>query len=359
MKGKQMSQETSQWLNTKVLVGFTDKRGNAWHYREADQGSESNHFAGAIPVDDVLRRLFNFTGDVAPVYTCNAKGEFFQVEGMIAVVKSDENHCFGIHSDGYQPHQYKAWLIDHVAKLVNGHTGIGTAGLLKGGAQAWVQIETPETYKTVQGVDFRSYLLATTSFDGSIASTYKMCNQLTVCDNTRECALRENSLAFKVKHTRNSELKIKDAQAALHLIETEQEAFAAEIDTLCRRPVSEAQFQKFLATLVPLPEKNDLDINKRDYSTRTATIAARKREALNELYRQDGRVAPWQGTAFGVLQAVNTYQHHIAPQRKAESRYLRNMENVVTGKMADNDADAMQLLAKICDWQLNRELVAA
>ena len=27
-----MSQETSQWLNTRTLIGFTDKRGNAWHY---------------------------------------------------------------------------------------------------------------------------------------------------------------------------------------------------------------------------------------------------------------------------------------------------------------------------------------
>jgi phage/plasmid-like protein (TIGR03299 family) len=352
-----MSQESSIWLNTKVLVGFTDKRGNAWHYREADQIEGANHFAGAVPVDAVLTRLFNFTGIVQPVFTLNAAGEQFQVPDMVAVVKSDENVCFGIHSDGYTPHQYAQWLIEHVAKLVNGHTGIGTAGLLKGGAQAWVQIETPETYKTTQGVDFRSYLLATTSFDGSIASTYKMCNQLTVCDNTRECALREKGLAFKVKHTRNSELRIKDAQQALHLIETEQEAFAGEIDALCKWHVSEAQFQQFLAKLVPLPEKKDLDVNKRDYSTRTATIAARKREALNELYRQDGRAAPWQGTAFGVLQAVNTYQHHLAPQRKAESRYLRNMENVVTGKMADNDANAMELLAKICEWK--PELVAA
>jgi hypothetical protein len=43
-----------------TLIGFTSKRGNAWHYRQEDQGNEPNHYPDAIPMDDVLRRLFNF-----------------------------------------------------------------------------------------------------------------------------------------------------------------------------------------------------------------------------------------------------------------------------------------------------------
>ena len=53
-----MSQETSEWLNQNVLVGFTSKRGNAWHYKESDQGDEPNHYEMNIPVEDVERRLF-------------------------------------------------------------------------------------------------------------------------------------------------------------------------------------------------------------------------------------------------------------------------------------------------------------
>lgn len=33
-----MSSETSTWLNTSTLIGFTDQRGHAWHYRADDQG---------------------------------------------------------------------------------------------------------------------------------------------------------------------------------------------------------------------------------------------------------------------------------------------------------------------------------
>ena len=55
-----MSNETGEWLNTMTLIGFTEKRGNAWHYREELQGDEPNHYVGPVPVEDVQRRLFNF-----------------------------------------------------------------------------------------------------------------------------------------------------------------------------------------------------------------------------------------------------------------------------------------------------------
>ena len=51
-----MSNETQDWLNSNVLVGFTRERGNAWHWREGTD----NHYEDEIPVDDVRRRLFHW-----------------------------------------------------------------------------------------------------------------------------------------------------------------------------------------------------------------------------------------------------------------------------------------------------------
>lgn len=53
-----MSRETLEWLNANTLIGFTDKRGKAWHYRASKQGDQPNHYPGPVPVDDVKRRLF-------------------------------------------------------------------------------------------------------------------------------------------------------------------------------------------------------------------------------------------------------------------------------------------------------------
>ena len=58
-----MSSETLQHLNTNTLIGNTDARGHAWHYRAEEQGAESNHYPGPIPIEDVRRRLFCWTAE--------------------------------------------------------------------------------------------------------------------------------------------------------------------------------------------------------------------------------------------------------------------------------------------------------
>jgi hypothetical protein len=55
------------------------------------------------------------------------------------------------------------------------------------------------------------------------------------------------------------------------------------------------------------------------------------------MYVRDPRVAPWKGTAFGVLQAFNTWNQHEAQVRKGVPRFERNMENVIKGKFAQAD----------------------
>lgn len=47
-----MSAETLTHLNSQTLIGYTNKRGRAWHYREELQGDEPNHYPGAVPVPE-------------------------------------------------------------------------------------------------------------------------------------------------------------------------------------------------------------------------------------------------------------------------------------------------------------------
>lgn len=56
-----MSRETLTHLNTQTLIGFTDERGHAWHYRAEEQRTEPNHYPQAVPVPDVHRRLFHWS----------------------------------------------------------------------------------------------------------------------------------------------------------------------------------------------------------------------------------------------------------------------------------------------------------
>lgn len=329
-----MSKESSKWLNRMTLVGFTSKRGKAWHYRAEDQGTEPNHYEEAIPLDDVLRRLFNFEVWETPLYVLGDAG-YREVPDRKAMITSDTGDVLGVFKSGYQGHQFQEWLLENVGTILDDDLGIGSAGLLRNRAQAWVSVEVPETISTPEGVDFRPNLIACTSFDGSLATTYKRVVGVVVCDNTLSAALGENGQTYKVKHTKYSSAKITDAREALAIVHTMADDFAAEVSRLCSWKVSDKAWQTMLDLTVPMPEE----------AGRAMTIAEKKRGEIVNLYNHDDRSAPWHGTAFGVLQAFNTWTHHYSIVRGGAPRIVRNMENVVTDKMANHDVAILDKLA--------------
>jgi phage/plasmid-like protein (TIGR03299 family) len=242
----------------------------------------------------------------------------------------------GIFSDGYLGHQYEEWLLKTVASILDADLGIGSAGLLRNRAQAWVSVEVPDNIVTPEGVEFRPNLVAATSFDGSLATTYGRCVTNVVCDNTLAAGLGERGQRIKLRHTKNSGLRIAEAREALAIIHTVSEDFAAEVAELCAWEVSKREFDAHLDAMIPVPAEEG----------RSRTIAENKRERIVSLYEHDDRVAPWAGTAFGVLQAHNTYRHHYATVRGA-SQVQRNHANKVEGATAVADLECLSVLAKV------------
>lgn len=347
-----MSAETLTTLNTETLIGFTDKRGHAWHYRAEEQGNESNHYRGAIPVADVTRRLFNWdalsvpvahavpmSDDTADALTpdgLDADGFPFQwvtTPGEQAIIRSDTGHKMGTFKAGYVIHSYEKWLLDSIATLLDDDLSIGSAGLLRGGAMAWVSVEVPENIRTPEGVEFRPNMLACTSHDGSLATTYSRAVTNVVCDNTMSAALAERGQRIKVKHSRRSLPRLTEARQALALVHSIADDFAAEVAELCRIEVTNRQWIAFLDAYAELPTT----------AGRARTTAEHKRAALGRLWRHDARVSPWQNTAYGVIQAVNTYVHHEQTVRGA-ARAERNMTRAVTGAVDQLDRDTLTAL---------------
>lgn len=329
-----MSTETSEWLNRNVLIGFTEQRGEAWHYRASEQGDEPNHYEQAVPIDDVRRRLFAWKAVEENMFVMR-DDERFLVPDRKAIVRDDTYEVLGVVSTSYAPHQYEDVLLKQIANIIDdSELAIGSAGLLKGGAIAWVQIEMPENLK-VADVEFRPHLLATTSFNGSIATTYKRCVTVVVCDNTRAAALREEGQEYRIRHTANSQMRIAEARDALNVVFRLGESFTKEIEQLLAHKVSDPMYTKFVERIVPL---------RQDASKTATTKAEADRGEFMRLWNSDPRVNPWKGTAFGAVQAVNTYRQHIRPTRGDTIRAERNMMDNLTGQTEVNDAEAFKKL---------------
>lgn len=348
-----MSKETIQWLNTQTLIGNTDHRGHAWHYRAEEQGDETNHYPGPIPVEDVERRLFNWEAVSRPVAVevpadletmthLGIGGEpvrWAVQEDKQAIARSDDHYVMGIFAQGYEMHQYREWLLTTVANILDDDLGVSSAGLLKKGAIAWVEVSVPESIKTPEGVNFRPNLLATTSFDGSIATTFKRTITDTVCDNTREAALAEDGQVYKIKHSRYSKVKLMEAREALAIVHSMSEDYQREISQLCAMKVSPKQWQTFIDTYA----SRNHPVTGKQLTGRSLTMVDKKRDSLKRLYAHDERVAPWAGTAWGVMAAVNTWEHHEKTVRGSE-RAERNMLRTVTGDFGKTDREVLEHL---------------
>ncbi len=355
-----MSKESIGWLNTNTLIGCTDKRGTAWHWRAQAQADRSNHYPGAIPVADVQDRLFGWQAEsrrlavelpAAVVDATHWEGGLPRRWAVLpdrqAICRSDDHTVLGIFGPGYTRHQYREWLLTTVADLLDDDLAISSAGLLRGGAIAWVEVSMPDTITTPEGVAFRPNLLATTSFDGSIATTYKRTVTDTVCDNTRELALSEVGQEVKVKHSRNSHAQLAPARQALAMVHTLADDFAAEVARLCRVEVTQSQWEAFLDAHIPRVHAT----TGRPLTGRSQTMADTKRDSLTTLYWSDPRVAPWAGTAHGVLQAVNTYEHHEGVVR-GSSRGERNGLKTITGDFGRLDRTTWKTLTAILEQPL-------
>jgi len=54
----------------------------------------------------------------------------------------------GIFSPGYTMHQYQEWLLTTVGDILDDTLAISSAGLLKAGAIAWVEVSVPDSITT-------------------------------------------------------------------------------------------------------------------------------------------------------------------------------------------------------------------
>lgn len=357
-----MSRETMENLNTRQKVGFGHR---AWWYDERlELAAAPSHYSGAIPVEDIERDLFGWTpleatlsataydpstpAGIEPValhvITDGARKAIIRPPGAFG--PNDPGAILGVFKSGYQIHLYMEWLVKNVDLITSGSSlGIASAGVLREGAQAYTSFSMPEVQTTAEGIDFRPYLGACTSLDGTLASDYFRCVQLPVCDNTLAIARSEGGGRIKYKHTRNSVSKIGDAREALGIVESIVDDFTAQTDEQTNTAVSDADFDAILSAAHPMPEEDG----------RARTMAENRQTALRVLWNSDPRVTPWRGSMFGVVQAFNTFEHHCKnvrgggddPDAQRAVRMERNMERVLRGELEALDFGTVKLAESI------------
>lgn len=335
-----MSNETSEWLNSQIMIGM----GKTSWWIEGSKEDHPNHYPGPLERSEIRSKLLGWVPNTEKIYDADMQ----PIDGYIRLVPSDDPKAtLGIHTDGYQVHGYDE-LLD-ASPL-----GIASAGLLRQRRVFWVSFAREgegATISTPEGIDFLPYLTASTSMDGSMATTVHEHVTFVQCDNTLAVAQAEGD-RFKIKHTSKSGSHwLKDSVKAMEKLDQVADEMSQEISTLAGTDVTERQWAQFLDEWCPLPDKQT---TKTGGPGRSYTMAENRRTFLDEMYHTDQRVAPWAGTAFGVLQAVNTYANHHVIVKRSDSdmdvtaaRVERNMLRTVAGKWAEIDQGTLKTLEKV------------
>lgn len=341
-----MSAETLTWLNQNVLIGFVADRGKAWHYDEASQGDEPNHYPHAIPVGDVKRRLFYWTateGTVKARVKVGGKWRTVEVENKKALSHPETGEVFSIVGKTFNPHQYGKWLIDNFKQILDtsdDELGIGSAGLLKGGAQAWVQLELPDSIEGPGGIVHRPFLTGSAVFDASRQTSYSVGTQVAVCDNTLSAALAGAWDTIKYAHRAGVEMRPQDVRDALKVLHANTDAVNAELDAMLNVPVTDAQWDKFVEAHIGKPRPFEAGRGQTNWDN--------AHDELTAIYRNSPMAAPWQGTMWGAFQAVSTYRHHNQVAKNvAGGRAERNLISRVDGTNDKADAEVLGKLRMV------------
>lgn len=198
---------------------------------------------------------------------------------------------------GYVGERYHAYQNEELfdfgdALLDGGHWE--TAGSLRHGTRVFGALELDREV-TVGGQDaVNSYLLLSTSHDGSAAIQASVTPIRVVCMNTLVLALSSVKQTFKIRHTKSMSGKVQAAREALGLTDKYLDVWVDEMDSLLSQELTDIRFEELINSI---------------YSPKTDSKAADTRfgkrvDILWDIWTGD-TVGDYRNTKYGAFNALN------------------------------------------------------
>lgn len=198
-----------------------------------------------------------------------------------------------------------------------------TMGSILGGTQVFGVILLPRDFVLdPSGVADRLelYVGVSTSFDGSMQTTFFVDPTRVVCKNTQTYALKgaeASGRIYKVRHTKNAEANAVEARNSLRVAHAEFDALEAEAQALYEAEVTKRQFDEIVKTVAPIP---DTVVKDGKVANKAAITRAENAQELFQNVYAAGTNDGIRGTAWGALQTFVEVQDWYRPTRGKNGR---------------------------------------
>jgi phage/plasmid-like protein (TIGR03299 family) len=259
-----------------------------------------------------------WTVEQHPLEAVLASGQRVPVPRVVANVRSDTRAVLGVVGEGYEPFQNRAAFAFCDAITDSGEAHWLGAAETRGGARvhALMQLDREIRIGQAQGEEVLPLLCFRNGHDGGLAVTVSVAPFRLACLNGMMLPVEGAERTWKARHTANLDARLADARRTLGIAWRYYDELEQIGGRLIRERMSGAEFERFLARLVPLPEPRP---DRTDGGRRVRNVE-RVREAIATAYRTTPDLANITGTRWGALQAVTTYVDHLQPTRATAGR---------------------------------------
>lgn len=230
-----------------------------------------------------------------------------------ATVRKDTHDELGIVGSRYTVFQNRE-AFAFLDKLVeDGGAKYQAGGTMGGGSKVFVVMQTPSTIK-VLGEDHDTYVLFTTSHDGSSTVTATTTLVRPACTNMFRSMLSSDRPVFRQAHVGSMldpETMAEVARESLGVATADQRRFAELAEQLASAPIDHshsAEFDGIMARAFPW-----------------ATKAAQKEvAAIHDLWMTSETIDnEWRFTGWGLMNATTEYLGHFRSRRSSEAGLKR------------------------------------
>lgn len=287
---------------SQVEKGFyVGDRGLPWHVTLSRQLGTPELMQDAGRLMTVAEAIDMFAGFEVEMQDClAANGKL--VPNKRVTVRMDTGEPLGVVGPAYKLHSVKD-AFGFADNLVDdGQAKYETGAVMRGGAWVFLSMELDHLDITVPGdpSDIKTFLVVSTSFDGSRHTEAHVTRVRTVCRNTFELG-KEGALSyFRIKHLGSLEGKLAEARKALGIAFKNTEYVNEITRELAGKKLVEKQIREIFETAVwPIdPEASE------------ATIEKSHARLAFENYLNSPTLEGIRGTAWGAYNAVTEYLDH-------------------------------------------------
>jgi len=255
--------------------------------------------------------------------------DFIPVPNAMVNIRESDKSILGVVTDRYKICQ-NADAFDFVDALIGQEGGahFHTAGSLFDGKRVWMLAKM--TGVTILGDQVEPFLLFENSHDGSTGVRVCLTPIRVVCNNTLTMAISGSKRIWSTHHTGDMNAKLEEARETLRAVKVYMEKMPEVATAMYEANVYADEIPKILEALFPDPVPKIKNGVPEPVSPQTIINIQQARQDVFNIYSSAPDQEKFEGTSWGMYNALAAYQQHVRPINDTvsarENRFVRAME---------------------------------